>query len=326
MSARGFASAPAARRLRVDHETRYEYEDGVEIAHHLAHLSPRQTATQRVRDWALVIEPPPDVAASPGPTLHVAPGAQVQAGVHLSTDHWGNGRACFSHARVHDTLSVRSTFIAEVLPRPTPEPQRSPPWENVVARMGYRPGVAPIPATEFTLPTRLAGRDPALAMFARTAFRPGHPLLAAAIALMKDIHAHFVYAPASTSVTTPATESLAQRRGVCQDFAHVMIGAMRSIGLPARYVSGYLLTHPPPGRPRLIGADATHAWVEVWCPVNDWVALDPTNGIAVGQDHVTVAWGRDYADVAPLRGVIRGGGQVDPRVAVTVEPLDEATV
>jgi transglutaminase-like putative cysteine protease len=139
--------------------------------------------------------------------------------------------------------------------------------------------------------------------------------------MMHLIFRHFAYKPLATSVNTRAPEALAQRQGVCQDFAHVMIGAMRSIGLAARYVSGYLLTRPPPGQPRLIGADASHAWVSVWCPVHGWVALDPTNAVPAGTDHVTLAWGRDYADVAPLRGVIRGGGQAQPQVAVTVAPL-----
>ena len=118
------------------------------------------------------------------------------------------------------------------------------------------------------------------------------------------------------------TSLLQRREGVCQDFAHVMIGAMRSLGLAARYVSGYLLTQPPPGQPRLVGADASHAWVAVWCPLHGWVALDPTNAVPAGLDHVTLAWGRDYADVAPLRGVIRGGGRAVPCVGVTVMPME----
>ena len=125
----------------------------------------------------------------------------------------------------------------------------------------------------------------------------------------------------ATDVATDALQALAKGQGVCQDFAHLMIGAMRSLGLAARYVSGYLLTQPPPGQPRLVGADASHAWVAVWCPLHGWVALDPTNDVRVGQDHVTLAWGRDYADVAPLRGVIRGGGSAPPSVGVTVEPV-----
>lgn len=317
------APPAAARALRVDHETRYDYEDDVEVAHHLAYLRPRQTPWQRVRDWRLEIDPlPDDVRAIEARPSAATPAAQP-AGARLSADAWGNWRACFSHATVHSHLFVRSTFVAELLPPPALDPAGSPPWERVAGTMGYRPGAPAEPAAEFALPTRLAPRDQALAAFAREAFPPGRPIADGAVALMHRIHRGFEYAPASTSVNTLATESLALRRGVCQDFAHVMIGAMRSIGLAARYVSGYLLTHPPAGQPRLVGADATHAWVEAWCPRNGWIALDPTNGVPCGQDHVTVAWGRDYSDVAPLRGVIRGGGKVEPRVAVTVAPIDE---
>ena len=163
---------------------------------------------------------------------------------------------------------------------------------------------------------------PALAAFATQVFTPGRPLLEAAIALMHLVHQQFEYLPHSTTVATAALQALAQRQGVCQDFAHVMIGALRSLGLAARYVSGYLLTQPVPGAPRLVGADASHAWVAVWCPVLGWVALDPTNAVPAGVDHVSVAWGRDYGDVAPLRGVIRGGGNALPRVGVTVQPLE----
>ena len=146
-------------------------------------------------------------------------------------------------------------------------------------------------------------------------------LLLAARALMSRIHERMEFNPRATDVATDALQALAKGQGVCQDFAHIMIGALRSLGLAARYVSGYLLTHPPAGQPRLIGADASHAWVEVWCPLNGWVPFDPTNDVLVGQEHVTLAWGRDYADVAPLRGVIRGGGKAPPEVSVTVEPV-----
>ncbi|MEN9314275.1 MAG: hypothetical protein RIS35_668 [Pseudomonadota bacterium] len=316
------------RRLRVDHETRYDYEDDVEIAHHLAHLRPRCTPWQRVRNWRLEVDPVPDDAPTepdPAPTSAVPDSdcVDVPPGVRLSTDCWRNWRACFSHARVHERLIVRSVFLAELAPRPAPDIAASPAWERVARSLDYRPGTPFEPAAEFALPTRLAPRHASLERLAREVFTARRPLAEAAHALMLRVHESFAYRPASTSVSTSAIESLAQRQGVCQDFAHVMIGAMRSIGLAARYVSGYLLTRPPPGQPRLVGADATHAWIEAWCPVNGWIALDPTNGVHAGQDHVTVAWGRDYADVAPLRGVIRGGGRVQPRVAVTVEPVEE---
>jgi transglutaminase-like putative cysteine protease len=223
---------------------------------------------------------------------------------------------------VHKRLLVVSDFVVSLQPAAALQAALSPPWESVAQRLSYRPGSSFEPAMEFSLGSHYAPRDAALARFAQEVFRPGTPVLAGAMALMHLIFQRFEYRPHATSVGTRALEALAQRQGVCQDFAHVMIGAMRSLGLAARYVSGYLLTHPPEGQPRLIGADASHAWVSIWCPHHGWVALDPTNAIVADTDHVTLAWGRDYADVAPLRGVIRGGGRATPRVAVTVEPFE----
>ena len=164
--------------------------------------------------------------------------------------------------------------------------------------------------------------DDALRAYAASDFTPGRRLIDAALALTRRMHREFTFDPTSTEVGTHALEALRLRRGVCQDFSHVMIGCLRSLGLAARYVSGYLLTHPAPGRERLVGADASHAWVSVWCPKAGWVDLDPTNGIAVDREHLTIGWGRDYLDVPPLRGVIHGGGAHTLQVAVTVTPLD----
>jgi transglutaminase-like putative cysteine protease len=191
----------------------------------------------------------------------------------------------------------------------------------VAQSLRYHAGAVHSEAVEFSLPSQFAPRSAALAAFGRLAFTPGRTLADGAMALMAQVYERFEYQPLSTTVHTRATEALAQSRGVCQDFAHVMIGACRSLGLAARYVSGYLLTQPAAGQPRLVGADASHAWVAVWCPEQGWLALDPTNCVRAGADHVTLAWGRDYGDVAPLRGVIRGGGRAQPRVAVTVEPV-----
>ncbi len=302
------------RRLHVLHETRYAYESAVELAHHAGLLRPRTTPRQRVLNWSLRMNPLPDPIEGPG----------ASQGVRHAQDAWGNWRCWCSHSRVHDTLLVASRFTAEVLAAPPLNLTASPPWEQVAQRLRYRPGVPLDDALEFSLPSDYAPRTAALAAFGRLSFQSRRPLLAGALDLMHAVYKGFEYKPSSTSVATRAPEALRLRRGVCQDFAHVMIGAMRSLGLAARYVSGYLLTHPPEGQPRLVGADASHAWVEVWCPLNGWVALDPTNALVVDQDHVTLAWGRDYADVAPLRGVIRGGGQAVPHVAVTVMPEAEA--
>ncbi len=297
----------SARALRVLHETCYVYGAPVELAHHMAHLRPRDTPWQTVHDWRLLIRPEAEGAAQ---------------GIQESQDSWGNWRAVFSHARVHAELAVSASFRVVVQAIEPWSAERSPAWEAVAERLRYHAKARFDEAAEFVLPSAYAPSHAELAALAAPIFTPGRPLLAAADALMRCIHRDFAYRPQATSVSTRALEALRRREGVCQDFAHVMIGALRSLGLAARYVSGYLLTHPPEGQERLIGADASHAWVAVWCPVHGWVAFDPTNAVTPGLDHVTVAWGRDYTDVAPLRGVIRGGGRPVPQVAVTVEPLD----
>ena len=291
------------RQLRVLHETRYDYDTPVEVAQHSAWLRPRDTEVQQVQRWALQIDPQPD--------------SRVQE----SRDAFGNWRHGFSHSRVHARLTVSSSFQVLLLPPPLLNCDHSPPWEEAAQALQYRAGVTQPDAVEFVLPSQFAPQAQVLADYARDLFTPGQPLLLAAMALMTRVYQRMDYKPNSTDVATDALQALAQGRGVCQDFAHLMIGALRSRGLAARYVSGYLLTHPPKGQPRLVGADASHAWVAVWCPLHGWVALDPTNDVVVGQDHVTLAWGRDYADVAPLRGVIRGGGTAPPAVAVAVEPV-----
>ncbi|MEY8876395.1 MAG: transglutaminase domain-containing protein [Leptothrix sp. (in: b-proteobacteria)] len=300
-------SEPETRWLHVRHDTRYTHGTGaaVELAHHMAYLRPRETPLQHIHGWTLDVQPEPD--------------GDVGL-VHQSQDPWGNWRAYFSHSRVHDDLLVSSDFLAELTAAEPLDPLDSPPWEQVATQLRYRARAAYVEAVEFALGSPYAPRDAALARFAAPDFPPGRPLLDGAVALMSRVYRSFEYKPLSTSVATRALDALAKRQGVCQDFAHVMIGALRSLGLAARYVSGYLLTHPPAGQPRLIGADASHAWVSVWCPRQGWIALDPTNDVPAALDHVTLAWGRDYADVAPLRGVIRGGGRAVPQVAVTVEP------
>ncbi|MFG6465193.1 transglutaminase family protein [Roseateles sp. BYS87W] len=303
-------------KLSVHHVTEYSYATPVEWAHHTACLAPQDTPWQQVHDWQLDIDPVPDGWAALGRPLEAAEIAR-----HLRQDPWGNRHLSFGHARVHERLRVDSRFVADLQPRPGPDPQRGPAWEAVAQGLRYRAGRALQAAEEFALASPHTVPDSALAAYARRAFSPGRTLAAGGLSLMHQIHADLQYLPHSTTVATRASDALAQRSGVCQDFAHVFIAACRALGLAARYVSGYLLTHPPAGQPRLVGADASHAWVELWCPEQGWLALDPTNAVPAGLDHVTLAWGRDYADVAPLRGVLRGGGMASLHVAVTVEPL-----
>jgi transglutaminase-like putative cysteine protease len=292
--------------LRVLHSTRYDYDTPVEVAHHVAHLRPRETAWQRISDWQLDITPAPEGGA---------------LGVVQDLDSFGNWRHSFSHALVHEHLQVVSGFQAHLRALPPLALQASPPWEQVAAQLRYRAGAALPEACEFALGSPFAPAAPEFARFAGELFSPNRPLLEAALDLNRHVHRQMRYEPASTDVATHPAEALAQREGVCQDFAHIAIAVLRTQGLAARYVSGYLLTQPPPGQARLLGADASHAWFELWCPLSGWVALDPTNDLAVGSDHITLAWGRDYGDVAPLRGVVRGGGGTPPEVRVTVLPV-----
>ncbi len=324
------AAAPAAaispiepRTLRVTHDTRYRYAARVESAQHQARLKPLDLPRQQLLDFSLHIEPLPE-------------------GVGVEIDAFGNQRTSFALNQPHEELFVRSRSVVRVSPpkrsagkRGEPPPAVAMPapgtasaWEAVRDRLSYQAGQPYDAASEFVFPSRHVASHPELAAYAARSFVPGRLLVQAAWELMRRIHADFAYTPNSTDVNTSALDALALRKGVCQDFAHVMIGAMRSLGLAARYVSGYLLTQPPPGQPRLIGADASHAWVEVYDPAwpedGGWLQLDPTNDRAPGNDYVMLSVGRDYADVTPLRGVIRGGGADQVlTVGVTVEPIEE---
>lgn len=300
-------------RLRVIHETVYHYTPAVQNAQHMAHLHPRTGLVQRVLTHTLQVDPAP---------------AQCEN----TEDVFGNTRAFFSLPFTHETLRVRAETLLETTP-PPPAPSGEP-WESVRERLCYRRGLPYQPAAEFGFASPYIPRHAEFVEYARESFTPGRPILEAANNLMSRIHADFEYAAHATDAGTPALESLRLRRGVCQDFAHVMIGCLRGMGLAARYVSGYLLTEPPPGQPRLVGADASHAWVSVWSPSaapgngedgasansTEWFDLDPTNDRAAGEDYVTLAIGRDYSDVSPVRGVIHGGDHHVLQVAVTVEP------
>ena len=291
--------------LHISHVTHYDYASRVDLAMHLLHLQPLSRADQQLEDFRLDIDPP---------------ATRNQA----SLDYFGNPQHHLTLTTPHHALTVRAESRVRRLAAATPEPSASPAWESVRAAMRYRAGQPWLPAAEFCFPSAFVPLHPAFQAYAQLEFTPGRPLLEAAIGLMARIHHEFTYATASTDLTTPALEAFSRRQGVCQDFAHIMIACLRSLGLPARYVSGYLLTQPPPGQPRLLGVDASHAWLAVWCPQHDWVELDPTNNLIAAQSHAVIACGRDYADVAPLRGVIQGGGSHTLSVAVSVVPEGEA--
>lgn len=293
--------------LHVIHETAYRYAPPAKTAQHMAYLRPLNDARQRLLRHRLEI--------TPAPVLQ-----------NESLDVYGNCRAFFSLQSRHDALRIVADSAVATSAPPTPGHDGG--WEDARERMRYHRAAAYDPAAEFISSSPHVPRHHSFADYARPCFGPGASLLTSARNLMARIHEDFSYATDATDVGTPALEALQMRRGVCQDFAHVMLGCLRSLGLPARYVSGYLLTAPPAGRPRLVGSDASHAWVSVYLPGEDgageWTELDPTNNRAPGEDYVVLARGRDYADVSPVRGVLHGGAHHQLRVGVTVLPLAEA--
>lgn len=306
-----------ALRLQVEHETRYDYGAPVALAHHLAHLQPLEDAYQRLLSFELLVAPQPDGGLKPA-----------------TPDHLGQPEHRFSLSRPHRELTVKACSDLVVAPRFSAlEPEASPPWETLAAQLRYRAGEPALAAEAFVHPSPFVPRLAALRSYGEASFRPGRPVAVAALDLMQRVHADFRYESQSTHIDTPLERVWLQRRGVCQDFAHLAIAVLRLFGLPARYVSGYLLTTAPDGGAPMVGADASHAWLQVWCPETPgvpeagggcWLDLDPTNAVVPGAGHVRVAVGRDFGDVTPLRGVIRGGGQHALSVAVTTRSLGPA--
>lgn len=312
-------TAPPPTRLEVVHDTRYDYPAPVTLAHHLAHLQPLDDAYQRLCAFELDIEPLP----MPPP--------------RASRDALGNVQHHFSLAQAHERLHVRARSEVELRARFTQlDAAASPPWEDVAAMLRYVARAPYRPAAEFVQPSPFVPLLPSLRAWAAPSLTPGRPVAEVALELMQRVHDDFAYESASTEIDTPLAQVFEQKRGVCQDFAHLMAGALRAWGLPARYVSGYLLTRAPGEAHDMVGADASHAWVQVWCPGTPgvpedgadggWLGLDPTNRLLPGVGHVRVAIGRDFGDVTPLRGVIRGGGASHRlEVAVHTRVLDVAT-
>jgi transglutaminase-like putative cysteine protease len=295
-------------RYHVAHETRYTYRWPVGLSRQLVRLKPRALPYQRCLAHALHVAPEPEILAD-------------------AEDAFGNPLKTLCIEADHDSLEVRAESWVDVSPRAFPDDDATPPWESVRARLAYRAG-RPLPpedleATRFLFESARVRNKRELSAWTSPCFPAGAPLLAGVRALMNRIHREVTFDPKATTVSTPVMEVFANRRGVCQDFAHLMLSCLRSVGLPARYVSGYLLTRPPPGRPRLVGADASHAWVSVYCPPYGWVDADPTNAVFPGVEHVTLGWGRDFDDVTPLRGVLLGGGEHEIEIAVTVAPAAE---
>ncbi len=289
---------------RITHTTRYSYTAPVSLCHNVAHLTPRTTPRQACRTTGLRVTPQPAVTVT-------------------RNDYFGNPATFFTIQESHRELTVTASHVVDVGPADLPEPAATLPWEAVSDRLAGDRSPAGLDAYEFTLDSPYVAAGPDLAAYARTSFTPGRPVLAAAVDLTSRIYHDFKYDPRATTVATPLRDVLAHRRGVCQDFAHLQVGCLRSLGLPARYVSGYLRTVQPPGQERLAGADASHAWVSVYVGDGRWVDLDPTNDRPASDQHVLLAWGRDYDDVSPVKGVILGGGRHTVSVEVDVEPVGE---
>jgi transglutaminase-like putative cysteine protease len=291
-----------AERYNVQHETRYVYTAPVSQSWQLARLMPRALPWQRLLSYALHIEPSPD-------ERHDAP------------DSYGNTVTHFALQGAHRLLRVRMECLVEVGERP-PVAAAGTSWEAVRQAVRSDVRLDQLMPARLSEPTLLVPWSEAARVYAAPAFGVGRDWLESVTALMHRIHADFAFEPGATTVSTSVDEVLYQRRGVCQDFAHLMLACLRGHGLPARYVSGYLLTDPPPGQERLMGVDASHAWVAAFAPGHGWVEFDPTNDQLADTRYITLAWGADFADVVPLRGVILGGGEQDMTVEVSVVPVD----
>ena len=289
-------------KLRVVHRTIYQYGDPATTSHHEARLTPRQSDVQRTITHELDVSPTP-------------------ATRRARLDYFGNRTNYFGLIEPHRKLEVTATSLVETSRVYLPDFGLTPTWEQVADRLRTDLRRDVLEATQVRFASPLVPLIDELRDYAKGSFPAQSPLLVGVWDLMGRIHADFTYDVSATDLATPLVSVMRSRRGVCQDFAHIMLGCLRSLGLAARYTSGYLLTRPPPGRARLVGADASHAWVAVWVPEHGWVDFDPTNNSCPGEEHVTLAYGRDFSDVTPLRGVILGGGRHQLEVLVDVEEM-----
>jgi transglutaminase-like putative cysteine protease len=289
-------------KYRVSHVTTYRYGEPVTVSHNVLHLSPANTPRQRVESFTLDITPVPAVQ-------------------HVRADYFGNRVDCFTVQDQHTQLIVKSESILEVEPAFALDAHVTGPWEGVRDHLHRPQGDDEVLASEFRFDSPMVPTGPEYAAYAAESFTTGRALLDAALDLVHRINTGFVYDAKATAVTTTVPEVFAKRRGVCQDFAHFGIACLRSLGLAARYVSGYLETEPPPGQPKLVGVDASHAWLSVWCPGIGWIGLDPTNDCLASDRHLIVAVGRDFTDISPTKGVILGGGSHEVRAVVDVARL-----
>lgn len=291
---------------RVLHETHYRYQRDVTLSQQLLHMTPRSFEFQEcLSHW-----------------IRIDPESQDWAN-HI--DYFGNATRHLTLSTPHRALEVRAESVVAMRPRlERAQIDGSPPWETLRDSLRQSADALTLEPFQFLYESPHIECSAELAHYALNSFRHGRPVLEAAFDLTERIFRDFEFDHTATTIATPLSEVLQGRRGVCQDFAHLMIGCLRTLGLAARYVSGYILTTPPPGHARLVGADASHAWVSVYCPDFGWVDFDPTNRCLVQDEHITLGWGRDFSDVTPMRGIVLGGGEQELEVRVTVSPLSAA--
>lgn len=282
----------------ITHKTGYNYSEPASLSQNELFLHPRATSQQLVLQSSLSILPEP----------------QYQ---HRRKDFFGNTVDVFMVQHPHNELVVSATSIVQTSSQAIPEPVNTAPWEEVSTRLASYSHQTDFEAFPFLFASPLITVSPQIASYAMTSFSPGKPLLAGALDLMQRIYNEFSYDKTASTIDTTVDQVLENKKGVCQDFAHLAISCLRSLGLSARYVSGYLETIPTPGKPKLIGSDASHAWVSIFIPDYGWIDFDPTNNLIVKESHITLAWGRDYGDVAPVKGVVMGGGR--HRLTVNVD-------
>jgi transglutaminase-like putative cysteine protease len=290
-------------RYRITHKTVYHYSEPASLSQNELFLLPRETRRQKVLQSRLEIMPEPQY-------------------LHRRTDYFGNTAHVFMIQQPHDELTMTAHNEVQTSGPATPAPVATPTWESVVQQLAAHARPAELAACQFVFASPLVTISEGVRAYASPSFRPGTPVLAGAMDLMQRIFTEFTYDKSATTVDTPVDQVLASRKGVCQDFAHLAIGCLRALGLAARYVSGYMETQPPPGKPKLVGADASHAWLSLYVPDTGWVDLDPTNNLIPGEKHISLAWGRDYGDVTPLKGVVMGGGTHTLSVMVDVTAQD----
>ena len=292
---------------QVTHRTTFTYTQPVAISHHVLRLTPRPHPRQHYLRSNVIFDPTPSVRSK-------------------GEDYFGNPILHVTIQTPHPQLIIEAKTLVDV-EQPAPiHLDQSPPWDQVAQQLQTRTDSPNLEAQQFMYDSPYITVDDATYVFVRECFPPGRPLLAGVMDLTRLIFQDFTYEGGVTDVSTPVKDVLAARKGVCQDFAHLEISALRSLGLPARYISGYLLTHPPEGQEKLVGADASHAWISTWSPDLGWVDFDPTNNLIPGDEHITLAWGRDYGDVSPINGFMVGGGHHTPTVSVDVSPAPQPSL